>query len=184
MWKAVVHGWPFCLVTLAIAAAVFRSTLGAITSAWRFRPCADTALTSSPGNGRVTFGADTIRTYPEWWGAKGDGKTDDSAAVQVGLPAQAAKCGHLQGLATMQQLECCDGTAGRNAWQAMMPECASPGEPPCCAVPPTTSCMQGLSTSFVARSVKDRASTCLLSMLLPCRRHLMQPQTRALQCYI
>lgn len=37
------------------------------------------------GNGRVTFGADTIRTYPEWWGVRGDGSTDDSAAVQVGL---------------------------------------------------------------------------------------------------
>lgn len=41
------------------------------------------------GKGRVTFGADTIRTYPEWWGAKGDGRTDDSAAVQAAFNAAA-----------------------------------------------------------------------------------------------
>ena len=36
------------------------------------------------GNGKVLFGADAIRAFPEWWGAVGNGVADDAAAVQVG----------------------------------------------------------------------------------------------------
>lgn len=36
------------------------------------------------------FGADTLRVYPEWFGAAGDGKADDSRAVQLAFDAAAA----------------------------------------------------------------------------------------------
>lgn len=37
---------------------------------------------SCAGTGKVVFGAGAInKVYPQWWGAKGDGVTDDSAAI-------------------------------------------------------------------------------------------------------
>ncbi|KAI7839281.1 hypothetical protein COHA_006979 [Chlorella ohadii] len=40
--------------------------------------------------GRVVFGSDTLRVFPEWFGAVGDGKADDSQAVQLAADAAAA----------------------------------------------------------------------------------------------
>lgn len=43
---------------------------------------ADTCFTYS-GTGAVSFGTNTARTfYPQWWGAKADGATDDTAAIR------------------------------------------------------------------------------------------------------
>jgi hypothetical protein len=38
---------------------------------------------SCTGTGKVVFGANTCGIRPEWWGAKGDGATDDSAAMRA-----------------------------------------------------------------------------------------------------
>ncbi|PRW56862.1 Glucan 1,3-beta-glucosidase isoform A [Chlorella sorokiniana] len=40
--------------------------------------------------GRVVFGSDTLRIFPEWFGAAGNGRTDDSRAVQLAADAAAA----------------------------------------------------------------------------------------------
>ena len=38
------------------------------------------------GNGNITFGSgSSSKIYPEWWGAKGDGSTDDTANFQAAL---------------------------------------------------------------------------------------------------
>jgi hypothetical protein len=42
-------------------------------------------MSLAAGSGTVKFGFDTIRTYPEWFGAVANGVNDDSKAVQVGL---------------------------------------------------------------------------------------------------
>lgn len=39
------------------------------------------------GSGRVDFLAGTVRAFPEWWGAVGDGTTDDAAAIQAAYRA-------------------------------------------------------------------------------------------------
>lgn len=39
------------------------------------------------GSGKVVFGANTVRALAEWWGAKADGSTDDSEALQAAYDA-------------------------------------------------------------------------------------------------
>lgn len=39
------------------------------------------------GAGSVVYNAKNTEAYPEWWGAKGDGTTNDSAAIQKALAA-------------------------------------------------------------------------------------------------
>lgn len=36
------------------------------------------------------FGYDTVRTFPEWWGAAGNGAADDAPAIQAAFDAAAA----------------------------------------------------------------------------------------------
>lgn len=47
---------------------------------------------SCTGTGKVVFGSGAVKEiHPEWWGAKGDGTTDDVAAVQAALTAAGGK---------------------------------------------------------------------------------------------
>ena len=56
------------------------------------------------GYGREIFTDGTVRAYPEWWGARGDGVTDDSGAVLAAFNAAAATGAPMQLLPRHAQL--------------------------------------------------------------------------------
>jgi hypothetical protein len=51
-------------------------------------PAAACPLVSA--GGKVVFGYDTVRTFPEWWGAAGNGAANDAPAIQAAFDAAAA----------------------------------------------------------------------------------------------